>query len=376
MPEFAWELVGVLPNLALARPFESTHAALAPVEDAHVQAVLARSLGARTLVNGFVDPYRRPIAPTVFLARWEGRPADLWTNGALIDFRNAVALSVVLRGRAGVRSERSGWDLAYSDFFDLHPTTLGTDGGLLTLTPALGGYSGPDVPFIGTSAPYLSRNLPGWLPRDDTILDPLLRAWEEGLIDPTAREEERRRLFRALQVAYQASATPMKNQATIHDLGVGIALWVSALEILVHPGGSGQVGRRQVIEHLGRYEEGGESIWRESALRDPAYGRDLDRNLIQELCWRLYDARNDFLHGNPIDAATALDALPGPRGGLSLWDLAPIIFRVALYIALEPWRVPVPWGDAESTEGVRWMIEQGSYEDCLLRLIGLKADED
>ena len=54
------------------------------------------------------------------------------------------------------------------------------------------------------------------------------------MVGQLGTEDARRRLFRALQVAYQASATPIKNQATIHDLGVGIALWVSALEVLVH----------------------------------------------------------------------------------------------------------------------------------------------
>ena len=172
----AWDLVGVLPNLALREPIEAIFVALAPTSDERVRAIMDRSQGARTLLTGFVDSFNKPIEPTALIARADEYPTDLWTNEVMINFRNAVALAIILRARASASSGGWGAELSFSDYFDLHPTTVGNEGGLLTLTAAHGGYRSPASPFIGTSAPHLGRNMPELVPIDRSLLDPLLRA--------------------------------------------------------------------------------------------------------------------------------------------------------------------------------------------------------
>lgn len=50
-------------------------------------------------------------------------------------------------------------------------------------------------------------------------------------------------LTRSLNMAYHASLLPAGTDTTFYDVGRIVSLWVSAFEILVHPGGNGQASQ-------------------------------------------------------------------------------------------------------------------------------------
>jgi len=60
----------------------------------------------------------------------------------------------------------------------------------------------------------------------------------------------------------------------------------------------------------------------------------------------------------------------------TIWDLAPIIYRIALYIYLLPELEVIDWDDPLSTDGLRWNFEHESYENCLRHAVGKLAADD
>jgi hypothetical protein len=147
-----------------------------------------------------------------------------------------------------------------------------------------------------------------------------------------------RALFRSLEIAYVASSAPNKHGGSIYEWGVQIALWVSALECLVHGLGI-RATKLPVLDLLGEYE------WNEYRpslrMRNRTIAlkkQERNVNLVEDACHLLYLARNRFLHGNEV----GLDALfpwgEEPREGgepaASLIAVAPVVFRTALHAYL------------------------------------------
>jgi hypothetical protein len=105
--------------------------------------------------------------------------------------------------------------------------------------------------------------------------------------------------MRSLNMAYQASLLPAGTDATFYDVGRVVSLWVSAFEILVHPGGSGQANRNRVFEMIER------TPWAEvesSQLVHDTGGKSMVKRTLASWLYKvLYECRNDFLHGNPVE---------------------------------------------------------------------------
>src|SRR5262245_51804676 len=66
----------------------------------------------------------------------------------------------------------------------------------------------------------------------------------EAVLPATEKSKGLLRFFRALEVAFHASLFPADGLTSINDVGTRIALWVSAFEVLCHPGGG--VNKRHV----------------------------------------------------------------------------------------------------------------------------------
>src|SRR4029077_4294644 len=98
---------------------------------------------------------------------------------------------------------------------------------------------------------------------DRPLLDALLRRWREHF-GTDSRRHENVALFRSLNMALSASMLPGNVEVTVYDIGKTIALWVSAFEILAHPGTSG-VGFKQVYQLLERVG------WKLSECRESIY---------------------------------------------------------------------------------------------------------
>lgn len=75
----------------------------------------------------------------------------------------------------------------------------------------------------------------------------------------TASYQRRVRGRHGRVIAFDATTVPTRQQASLQDWGVKIALWVSAIEILARRAG-GQVSEQAVRTLLGRYE------WRDPKL--------------------------------------------------------------------------------------------------------------
>ena len=135
-------------------------------------------------------------------------------------------------------------------------------------------------------------------------------------------------------MAVQAGSIPA-NAPTIFDLGRSISLWVSAFEILSHP----RIVRADLFT-VYRLFQGMHSCDRKVSRRQyAAFIRERAKAKRQKAglkpvryslpCWiygKLYQARNHFLHGNPIPKKAL--SPNGKKNGL-FW-LAPSLYRLAL----------------------------------------------
>jgi hypothetical protein len=141
---------------------------------------------------------------------------------------------------------------------------------------------------------------------DKALLPALLERWVArfGSLTPSKRDTS---LFRSLNMALSATMLPGNVEVTIFDLGRSIALWVSAFEILTKEG---------TCDAVYRLLAG--TKWNLSDNTDPIYephkykpGQP-KRALPVWLYGAMNHARNDFIHGNPIDPMRLIVA-PGKR---------------------------------------------------------------
>ena len=326
-----WLLGYVLHNLTLNEPLlESDFLAIVPHSDSRVQRIVAASQLGRCLVENFTDHLGCRRNPSLLVIR-EDAPESVRQIDAVVSFRNLIAISCVIFGRQQSIGGPNVWGTHYSDYFDFYPVTINTDGtAALIISPALHGLIQPRDIHGQTSPDLPSTESLGAVEPDEVLVHLLMEAWSDLYVGPTRFEHEATALFRSLQVAYLAAAMPMSNERSIHDYGTRIGLWVSACEILAHPGASGGTGRadfEKVKELLERH------VWSSVELRDSKYsvtfrGQQHLVNLVVNLYWELYQARNDFLHGNPVSRERLFPFRNEKRP--SLLYLAPSVYKTAL----------------------------------------------
>jgi hypothetical protein len=193
---------------------------------------------------------------------------------------------------------------------------------------------------------------------DKPLLNALLDRWEARFATENPKRENVA-LFRSLNMALSASMLPGNVEATIYDIGKTIAFWVSAFEILAHPGSS-NVGFKQVYELLEQVS------WNLSECKEPIYepygskpGQP-KRTLPVWLYGELNRARNDFLHGNPITPSRLVVA-PGKR---ALHLYAAPLFRMALtgYLELRMDRSPAREDETDYEAFLAYQHEFGGYQ--------------
>jgi hypothetical protein len=161
--------------------------------------------------------------------------------------------------------------------------------------------------FNGQSSVVIFRVGLGPRDVDQPLLDALLARWHRRYCSP-AVEWSDIALFRSLNMAYGASLQPAGIDTTFYDVGRIIALWISAFEILTHPGGSDRGGIKKVFALI----EGTPWIFPKSGALDYETGKPkTKRTLASWLYQKLHDCRNDFLHGNPVERRRL--TLPGSQ---------------------------------------------------------------
>jgi hypothetical protein len=169
-------------------------------------------------------------------------------------------------------------------------------------------------------------------------------------------------------MANQAARMPAKQETSTYDVGRAIALWVSAFEILVHPGDDGRSNMERVIECLDQVN------WLESNTRRRLYRKRPSKSgskrhravetsrerLASWLYRRVHSTRNDFLHGNPLTGRE----LVIPQSKRPLWQFAAPLYRLALtgFLGLA-FNKPPPTPTKDPVGTGRWISEKMAFEE-------------
>ncbi len=382
MNERKWDIIYVLPNISLQQTFETSCVALVPFQDERVRQIEATSAECSKVLNSFFDHSKRKVEPSVLLIAKDASPTVM-SEEALVSFRNAVSMAIIIKSWASVVPKGNVMSPLFSDFFDFYPIAIGHQG-FVTSTPAVNALYSTDSPFIGTVSPYLPRLLTIKHDVDDIILKAMLKVWEHRFVQPATDTRFSRVLFRSLEMAYHATSTPIKNESSLFDYGVNLALWVSAFEILAHPG-KGRVDLGKVISQLSNFQ------WKHKSLTMRRYrvmtyrkkGKIIreNGNFSQVVYKNLYDARNSFLHGNAVNNKVL--HVRGDKKSLPLYAVIPIIYRTALHVFLDRYikkcerqctKICMPPTKKICRFDYGLFIAERQYEDCLLRALGLDSN--
>jgi hypothetical protein len=184
------------------------------------------------------------------------------------------------------------------------------------------------------STPALSTDFFDSAPRDEPLLRGLLKRWQRAFGTPNPSADDIK-LFRSLNMANAAALLPAGADATMLDIGRSVALWSSAFEILAP-------ARREA--YLEVYALLDRNIFHVVACKDvkyEAYGFARDQTLRNLPCWvfgAMNHARNDYLHGNPIDR----DRLIVPPAKRPLHYYASLLYRLALAAFIDLQYTPSP----------------------------------
>jgi hypothetical protein len=365
-----WDLVFVLPNLSIKEPFESEHIAIVPFDDVRLVTIRNHLPVEEKLLTSFRNTFGRAIEPPALIVRNDTPDRLKYDLEVLIAFRNIFAFSSLARAwaRTLIRGQSFG-DPLYSDFFDFYPVTVGPNKMLRPSTPIVLGLDDPES-FTGQCSPQVVYPLNSPPSPDTDLLERLVTLWKRRYVKRRdIRKSES--VFRSLQVAFQAAYSPFENATSIYDLGTKVTLWVSAFEILLHPGGAGRIGLNDVLAHLGGIN------WKHSRLKQKNFKIRTGRTtrqacLAEKLYHRLYKLRNDFAHGNPI-RQKAQYALPDREQKHLMVHVAPILFRQALFQRI----TQIWYQKRKQTEWDVWRKNSwlgDDYVEALLKVAGVDTD--
>ncbi|MEW6702940.1 MAG: hypothetical protein AB1298_09525, partial [Bacteroidota bacterium] len=248
-----WVFVSIFPNLHLKTPIETKYAIIVNEKDDRLKVLQSENESVASLTKSFVDTRLKEINPAFLLIH-----ARLKTNrerhNAIISFRNIVAVSIILEGWLSMVLSENGnvFTTLYSDFYDLFPLGGYSDKYFFIQTPSVSStisnsitkyqhnYSLPDTRYFHFS-------------KDEDLFISLVKIWETHFIRRN-KSHIYNSLFRSLQMAYSACKMPTDNFSTYYDYGTKVGLWISAFEILFHPGSNSHVGYQQIVQELSQYQ--------------------------------------------------------------------------------------------------------------------------
>jgi hypothetical protein len=238
----------LLANFDAKDSIENDYYALVSTNDPRVVSIRRQHSQFDRLVSQFTDEFGVKIEPSILLVRGGSGP-DVLNIEAVAGFRDAIALSFVCKARALRMIYRLPRYFQFSSWFDFYPWITTIDySGIIGNSPALTGWHQADK-FRGQTTPGLPYTVLSMSDSDDALLHSLLGEWTRRFI--TQKDKWRGiALFRSLNMAYAASQLPSGPDMTHYALGRSVGLWISAIEILAHPGKSGEVGYKDVYRLL------------------------------------------------------------------------------------------------------------------------------
>lgn len=315
-----WKPLVVMPNADVRRSLECEFAAIVPPDDARIAQLCADHPTFQQFLYKFSGQFGEQIWPSIILLKHDA-PQSFRTAEAVTAFRDILSMAVVPLARARRLRYKQANPLIFSTPFQLYPWMIDAKFEDVILTnPAqlhahlLNEFSGQSFPEQ-SQVSILERDI------DLPLCGELVSRWVVRYSGAQIEWKEKA-LFRCLNMANEAASIHALTAATFYDVGRSLALWVSAFEILAHPGGNGQSNFWTVCALL-------ESVnWIDGQLSQLAYeipgNPPQQKQLAIWICKQLYNLRNDFLHGNDVD---------GPNlqlKGNVIVDYAPCIFRMAL----------------------------------------------
>jgi hypothetical protein len=348
----AWSLIGVFHNLQVSRPIGNEYMVVVPPIDPKL-GLVREEPGFKKYINSFSNQFEQKITPSVLIAHKNTSP----TVESVVAFRNALAISAITKAwMRYLAYNAQNVYFKYSEYFDLYPHLLSKDPTLVVVrSPSVLGVDEVRL-FQGQSSPGIAVGHAEADFVDPYLLSGLLSRWVDHFIKSTKSVDAMNiALFRSLQMAFRACAMPYQNRSTHDDYGAQLALWVSACEILVWPN-SGHASLSSVLDvlekirHLGRRLRGRRySIKLKNVLKKVP--------LPQRLYVQMYQARNDYLHGNPVGYKTILPF--GKRDRHPLTCYAPLVYRFLLFEMLDL------WGTQQGEENVDAVLTCHAYESAV-----------
>jgi hypothetical protein len=334
-----WIPMFALPHIDVQEPIEVAGMAVVSLRDERLKALTKKHRRFAMYMHRFKTEFGLQVWPSV-LIRESTSPERYRSVEALAGFRDALAVSVIPYSWAHALRFENTFGIRYANWFSFYPWMVDAQyDGLIMQSMAQLGYHEVKALKAQTTAGFAHQPLAARM-IDRPLLGALLGRWEARFKSETPALESVA-LFRSLNMALSASMLPGNVEVTIYDIGKAIALWVSAFEILAHPG-TQNVGFKQVYELLER------ATWNLSdcnqAIYDGYKTGQSKRILPVWLYGEMNRARNDFLHGNPI-ADARLIVSPGKQ---PLHLYAAPLFRMALTAYLDLKMDPRPAREGES----------------------------
>jgi hypothetical protein len=324
-----WQPAIILPSLRAYYAIDYGSIALVSETDVRLKKLMSAYPRFRSFLSRFKDAFGQKVEPSVLIFHSD-IAKSLSLADAILGFRDAVAVSTVAYSRAQLATRRHSNRIVFSDVFNFYPWMMDKyDDSLIVKTPASLGLHDVNE-FHGQPTPGIPIGELREFEIDAPTLDLIKPYWQKILASDDLQWRHRA-LFRSLNMAYQASLMPTAaGDSTLYDIGRQLAMWVSAFEILVHPGLNGKSDLQGVVSVLTKAD------WnlQECAALDyeiTSKGRTIQSNLAGKTYEMLYKARNHFLHGNPVSKETILI---GKSGGMLPQIVAPL-YRVALHAFLK-----------------------------------------
>jgi hypothetical protein len=314
----------------------------------------------KVFLSKFSDQFGEEVAPSVLLIHKDA-PLSYRTAEAVTGFRDVLSLSVVPYARATRFPVSSG--LTYTNTFQFYPWMIDKNyEEMILVNPAMM-HQQLLSEFRGQPFPEQPLASIGESDIDLPLANALVARWITRFTVGEVSWQDKA-LFRSLNMANEAGRIPAQTAAVHYDAGRSVALWVSAYEILAHPGGNGRSDFDAVADLLERVQW----VRRDMATLSYPIGRPpKQRTRGSWICRQVYDRRNDFLHGNDVDgSALALNRKP-------MTDLAAAVFRLVLTGFLDL-RFNEPAPDESDTKAfaehyvrrMRFNTFQEAYGRCLL----------
>lgn len=325
-------VLSILPNIDLRVAITAEQVAILPTADERVVELSAQHPNLDQFLGRFTGSHGRAVNPAVMVIDADA-PNCRRTGEAMVGFRNAVAVSTVLRQTALELLYPRGHRILFSDPFDFYPWNLDRDfDRMISITPASMALHQVDD-FAGQPSPGSPIHMLDNHDLDEVLLTEILAHWDAAY-SRTRMGQMDTALFRSLNMASAAMRMPATTGATMFDYGRQCALWISAFEILAHfESGHANLGTVFALLAKKRFH------MRElnpKRYRVMYRNRRLSVTLPQKLYERLYRARNDFLHGNPV----TVQSLQIRESGRLIGHFAPLLYRFALRNVLDLHYVP------------------------------------